>query len=111
VTGRFTYIAGLQTQGHGTRARGAAAQHEGYMQNYNEWECRKIPGYVGVVRKGNFLAVVARPSGQRSRPRVPSRLLGRLAGSADKAKLWEYVTCNQDQQDEDLQKVGNARRR
>ena len=77
--------------------------------SWNDFDCRKIPGYVGVVKKGNFLAVVATQRMGRDRgSRAIEAKWSDWAGLPDEAKLWEYVRNSKVAKDEDLQKVGDA---
>ena len=50
VTGRFTYMQDLKREGmvHARVVRPKAIKAS--LQSVNDWECHKIPGYVGMVR-------------------------------------------------------------
>ena len=60
VTGRFTYMQDFRRKGmlHARVIRPAGMKAT--LLSWNDFDCRKTPGYVGVVKKGNFLAVLAR---------------------------------------------------
>ncbi len=53
--------AGRQAAGHAARAHGASGGRASatLLSSVNDDACRKIPGYLRAVRKGDFLAVVA----------------------------------------------------
>jgi CO/xanthine dehydrogenase Mo-binding subunit len=75
----------------------------------NDFDCHKIPGYVGVVKKGNFLAVLGRTEWAAiAASRALSTTWSDWAGLPDQAKLWEYVRGIKVVKDEDLQKIGDA---
>jgi nicotinate dehydrogenase subunit B len=60
VSGRFTYMQDMKVSGmvHARVIRPAAMKAT--LQSVDDSAARKIPGYLSTVRKGNFLAVVAR---------------------------------------------------
>src|SRR5436190_1612327 len=60
VTGRFMYMHDFKRKGmvHARVVRPTAMKAT--LQSWNDFDCRKVPGYVGVVKKGNFLAVLGR---------------------------------------------------
>ena len=71
-----------------------------------------MPGYVGVVKKGNFLAVLARNEWAAiAASRAIETTWSDWAGLPDQAKLWEYVRNTKVVKDEDFQNVGDAARR
>ena len=80
------------------------------LQSWNDFDCRKIPGYVGVVKKGNFLAVLGaqRVGSDRGEPRDRNDLVRLGRACPIRRKLWEYVRNTKVNKDEDLQKVGDA---
>lgn len=107
VDGRFTYMQDFKRKGmvHARVVRPRAIKAT--LQAYDDSACRKIPGFVTTVRKGNFLAVVARnewASIRASRAIVPQ--WSDWQGLPDRAKLWDYVRATKIVKDEDLQKVG-----
>jgi CO/xanthine dehydrogenase Mo-binding subunit len=109
VTGRFIYMQDFKRKGmlHARVVRPAGIKAT--LQSMNDFDCHKIPGYVGVVKKGNFVAVLARTEWAAI---VASRALSTTwsdwSGLPDQAKLWEYVRGIKVVKDEDLQKVGDA---
>ncbi|MDB5954646.1 molybdopterin cofactor-binding domain-containing protein [Ramlibacter sp.] len=60
VTGEFTYVHDLKLPGmvHARVIRPAAVQAS--LLEVDDTEAKKLPGYLGTVHKGNFLAVLAR---------------------------------------------------
>src|SRR6185295_5174476 len=60
VTGRFTYMQDYKRKGmlHARVIRPRAMKAS--LMSWNDFDCRKVPGYVGAVKKGNFLAVLGR---------------------------------------------------
>jgi nicotinate dehydrogenase subunit B len=109
VTGRFTYMQDFKVPGmiHArvVHPRGMKAS----LQSYNDWECRKVPGYIGVVRKVNFLAVLAKSEwGAIKSARAIETQWSDWQGLPDSSRLWEHVRQTKVNKDEDLQKVGNS---
>ena len=109
VTGRFTYMHDFKRKGmlHARVVRPKAM--ESTLQSWNDSDCRKLPDYVGVVKKGNFLAVLGRTEWAAiAASRTIETTWSDWAGLPDQAKLWEYVRGTKISKDEDLQKVGDA---
>jgi nicotinate dehydrogenase subunit B len=109
VTARFTYMQDFKLDGmvHGRVIRPRAMKAA--LLGWNDAEARKIPGYIGLTHKGNFLAVLARTEWAAIRAsRAVDATWSDWDGLPDKAKLWEYVRSVKINKDEDLQKVGNS---
>lgn len=109
VTGRFTYMHDFRRKGmlHARVIRPAGMKAT--LMSWNDFDCRKIPGYVGTIKKGNFIAVLARSEwGAIVARRAIDTKWSEWAGLPDQAKLWEYVRNSKVAKDEDLQKVGDA---
>jgi len=109
VTGRFTYMHDFKRKGmlHARVVRPKAM--ESTLQSWNDSDCRKLPDYVGVVKKGNFLAVLGRTEWAAiAASRTIETTWSDWAGLPDQSKLWEYVRSTKVSKDEDLQKVGDA---
>jgi CO/xanthine dehydrogenase Mo-binding subunit len=109
VTGRFTYMHDFKRKGmvHARVVRPKAVKAT--LQSWNDSDCRKIPDYVGVVAKGNFLAVLGRTEWAAiAASRTIQTTWSDWAGLPDQANLWEYVRSTKINKDEDLQKVGDA---
>lgn len=110
VTGRFTYMHDFKLPGmiHARVVRPAALKAS--LQSYNDNACRKIPGYIGVVRKGNFLAVLAKNewSAIRAADAIEAQW-SKWAGLPDQAHLWDYIRTVKVNKTEPFQNVGNTR--
>jgi nicotinate dehydrogenase subunit B len=109
VTGRFTYMQDFRRPGmiHARVVHPPAMKAS--LQRHNDWECLKTPGYIGVVRKGNFLAVLGKTEWAAIRAsRAIETSWSDWKGLPEKAKLWEHVRNTKINKDEDLQKVGNS---
>jgi nicotinate dehydrogenase subunit B len=109
VNGRFTYMQDFRRKGmlHARVVRPRTMKAA--LLSWNDFDCRKIPGYVGVIRKGNFLAVLGRTEWSAIKAaRTLSTTWSDWQGLPDKQKLWEYVRGTKVSKDEDLQKVGNS---
>ncbi|HZR01819.1 MAG TPA: molybdopterin cofactor-binding domain-containing protein [Burkholderiales bacterium] len=109
VTARFTYMHDFKRKGmlHARVIRPKAMKST--LQSWNDFACRKSPGYVGVVKKGNFLAVLGRTEWAAiAASRTIETTWSDWAGLPDQAKLWEHVRNTKVNKDEDLQKVGDV---
>ena len=109
VTGRFTYMHDFKRKGmlHARVVRPTAMKAT--LQAWNDFDCRKVPGYVGAVKKGNFLAVLGRTEWAAiAASRALQTTWSSWAGLPDQTKLWEYVRGTKVNKDEELQKIGDA---
>jgi len=109
VAGRFSYMQDFKVKGmlHARVIRPRAMKAA--LLAWNDFDARKIPGYVGVIRKGNFLAVLARSEWAAIKAsRTVETTWSDWQGLPDQAKLWEYVRSIKVNKDEDLQKVGDS---
>jgi nicotinate dehydrogenase subunit B len=109
VTGRFTYMHDFKVKGmlHARVVRPRAMKAS--LEAFNDWECRKIPGYVGAIRQGNFLAVLAKNEWAAIKAsRVLETSWSDWQGLPEQDKLWEYVRATKVNKTEDLQKTGNT---
>jgi len=109
VTGRFTYMQDFKRKGmlHARVVRPRAMKAS--LMLWNDFDCRKIPGYIGVVKRGNFLAVLGRTEWAAiAASRSIETTWSDWAGLPEQAKLWEYVRGTKLVKDEDFQKVGDA---
>lgn len=108
VTGKFTYMHDFKRRGmlHARVIRPAGMKAS--LQSVDDSQAKKIPGYVSTVRKGNFLAVVAKNewAAIRAADAVKAQWSD-WAGLPDKARLWEYVRNTKAAKDEVFQNVGN----
>jgi nicotinate dehydrogenase subunit B len=109
VTGRFTYMQDFKLKGmvHARVIRPRAMKAA--LLAFNDSEARKIPGYIGVSRKGNHLAVLARSEWAAIKAsRTVEATWSDWQGLPEQAKLWEYVRNVKINKDQDVQKVGNS---
>lgn len=108
VTGRFTYMQDFKLDGmiHARVVRPPAMKAK--LLSYNDWECNKLPGYIGVVRKGDFLAVLSKTEwGAVKASQVVETKWADWAGLPDQAKLWDWVRSVKINKTEAFQTVGN----
>ncbi|TMG83054.1 MAG: xanthine dehydrogenase family protein molybdopterin-binding subunit [Betaproteobacteria bacterium] len=109
VTGRFTYMHDFKRKGmiHARVIRPRAMKAT--LQAWNDFEARKIPGYIGTIRKGNYLAVLGRSEWAAIKAsQAVETTWSDWQGLPDKAKLWDYVRKVKINRDEDLQKIGDS---
>jgi nicotinate dehydrogenase subunit B len=109
VTGRFTYMHDFKRPGmlHARVVRPAAMKAS--LEKWNDAECRQIPGYIGAVHKGDFLAVLARD--EWSAVKAASAIdasWSKWEGLPEKAKLWDHVRATKIAKDEAFQTVGDT---
>jgi len=109
VTGRFTYMQDFRRKGmlHARVIRPRAMKAS--LLAWNDFDCRAIPGYVGVIKKGNFLAALGRTEWAAIKAsRAIETTWSDWNGLPEKDKLWDYVRGIKVNKDEGLQKVGNS---
>jgi len=109
VTGRFTYMHDFKVKGmiHARVVRPRAMKAT--LQAWNDFGCRKIPGYIGAIRKGNYLAVLGRSEWAAIKAsKAVETTWSDWQGLPDRTKLWDYVRKTKINKDEDLQKIGNS---
>ena len=111
VTGKFTYMHDFKRPGmlHARVVRPAAMQAT--LTSFDDSAAKKVPGYAGTVRKGNFLAVVARNewAAIKSAEAVKADWTS-WQGLPDKARLWDHVRKTKAVRDEVFQNVGDTAR-
>ncbi len=108
VTGRFTYMQDFKLDGmlHARVMRPPAMKAK--LLSYNDWDCHKMPDYVGVVRKGDFLAVLSRTEwGAIRAARALATKWSDWSGLPEQAKLWEWVRSVKVNKTEQFQGVGD----
>jgi nicotinate dehydrogenase subunit B len=79
------------------------------LERVNDDACRRIPGYVRAVRKGNFLAVLA--TDEWAAIRASQAIVATWstwAGLPEESKLFEYVRGSKIGRTEALQNIGNT---
>ncbi|TMH60516.1 MAG: xanthine dehydrogenase family protein molybdopterin-binding subunit [Betaproteobacteria bacterium] len=97
VTGRFTYM-------HDFKRKGMI-----HARLIRPNEARKIPGYIGTIRKGSYLAALGRSEWAAIKAsRTVETTWSDWQGLPDRTKLWEYVRKVKINKDEDLQKTGDS---
>jgi len=109
VTGRFTYMQDFKVPGmvHGRVVRPTAMKAS--LERFSDAACKNIPGYLGAVRKGSFLAVVGTNEWAAIKAaRAIDAGWSKWEGLPEKAKLWEYVRNTKVAKDEVFQNVGNT---
>lgn len=109
VTGRFTYMHDFKLKGmlHARVVHPAAIKAS--LQSVDDSAAKQVPGYVATVRKGNFLAAVARTEwGAIKGAEALKANWSDWRGLPDKAKLWDHVRKSRIVKDEELQKAGNS---
>jgi CO/xanthine dehydrogenase Mo-binding subunit len=109
VSGRFTYMHDFKLKGmiHARVIRPAAMKAT--LLAWNDFEARKISGYIGAIRKGNYLAVLGRNEWAAIKAsQTVETTWSDWQGLPEQAKLWEYVRKVKINKDEELQKIGNS---
>lgn len=107
VTGKFTYMQDFKRKGmlHARVVRPAGMQSK--LISVDESRARRIPGFIGTVRKGNFLAVVTDDEWAAVRAAEAVKATwSDWAGLPDKGGIWEHVRKSRVAKDEELQKAG-----
>src|SRR5688572_15951616 len=109
VTGKFTYMHDYKRPGmlHARVVRPTAMKAE--LVSFDDAAAKKVPGYVGTVRKGSFLAVVARNewAAIKSAEAVKASW-SNWQGLLDKGDLWNQVRKTKAVRDEVFQNVGDT---
>jgi len=79
------------------------------LEDWSDAQCKQIPGYLGAVRKGSFLAVVAHDewAAIKAASAIEARW-SKWEGLPDKAKLWDHVRATRVAKDEVLQNAGDS---
>ena len=109
VTGRFTYMHDFKLKGmlHARVVHPAAMKAT--LQSVDDSAARQVPGYVTTLRKGNFVAVVARSEwGAIKAAEALKTGWSDWRGLPDKTTLWDYVRKSKVAKEEELQKAGNS---
>lgn len=110
VTGRFEYMQDFKVPGmvHARVVHPKAMKAN--LLAVNDWECRKqVPDFIGIVRKGNFLAVLAKSEwGAIKASRLVETQWSDWKGLPDQAKLVEWVRNVRINKTEDFQTAGNV---
>jgi CO/xanthine dehydrogenase Mo-binding subunit len=109
VTGRFTYMQDFRVSGmlHGRVVRPPAIGAA--LLSVDESSVKAIPGLVKVVRRGNFVGVVAESEwGAITAARQLKASWSNWAGLPDESKLWQHVRTTRITKDDVTSDVGAA---
>jgi len=109
VTGRFQYMQDFRLPGmlHARVVRPAALKAS--LVSLDDSAARKITGYVATVRKGDFLAVVAKTEwGAIKAASAVKATWSDWQGLPDETKLWESVRKTPVVRDQVMQTAGNS---
>jgi CO/xanthine dehydrogenase Mo-binding subunit len=109
VAGRFTYMHDFRRPGmlHARVVRPAGFRSE--LQSLDDSAAKRIPGYVATVRKGNFVAAVARSEWAAIRGAGAIKASwSKWEGLPEKSRTWEHVRNTKVVRDEEFQKVGDT---
>jgi CO/xanthine dehydrogenase Mo-binding subunit len=109
VTGEFVYMQDFRVPGmvHARVVRPTAIGAR--LIAVDEKSVAAIPGVIGVVRQGNFLAVVAKREWSAIRAAREIKVTwSEWSGLPDEAKLWEHVRATKVVKDDVTSKAGDA---
>jgi CO/xanthine dehydrogenase Mo-binding subunit len=109
VTGRFTYMHDVKMPGmlHARVVRPAAMKAS--LVSIDDSAAKKVPGYVATVRKGNFVAAVAKDEWAAIRcANALKPAWSDWQGLPDRSKLWDHVRATKVVSEEVFQNVGNT---
>jgi nicotinate dehydrogenase subunit B len=109
VTARFTYMQDFRVDGmlHGRVIRPLAIGAN--LESVDESSVNHTPGFVKVVREGNFLGVIATTEwGAIRAARELKATWSSWAGLPEQAQLWDYVRTSKVSKDEVTSNVGNS---
>ncbi len=109
VTGAFTYMQDFKVPGmlHARVVRPAAVKAD--LVSVDDAAARKVPGFVAIVRKGNFLAAVAGSEwGAIQAAAALKATWSDWKGLPDQAALWDHVRRTAVNKSEVLQTAGKT---
>ncbi|MGE0716888.1 MAG: molybdopterin cofactor-binding domain-containing protein [Alphaproteobacteria bacterium] len=109
LTGEFTYMQDFKLRGmlHARVVRPPAMKAA--LRSVDDAAARRIPGWVATVRKGSFLAVVARDEWSAIKgAQAVAAEWSQWAGLPEQAKLWDHVRATKVVKDEVLQSKGDV---
>jgi nicotinate dehydrogenase subunit B len=109
VFGTFNYVQDIKVPGmlHARMVHPAGVWST--LEAWNDAACKKIPGYVRAVRKGNFLAVVTTNEWAAIRASTTINVTwSAWAGLPDQSRLFEYVRSSQILRTDVFQNTGNT---
>ncbi|HSQ02982.1 MAG TPA: molybdopterin cofactor-binding domain-containing protein, partial [Burkholderiales bacterium] len=109
VMARFEYMQDFRRKGmvHARVVRPAGIKSQ--LVSFDDTASKKIPGYLATVRKGSFLAVVARNewAAIRSADAMKAQWSD-WQGLPERSQLWQHVRATKVNKEEVLQNVGNV---
>jgi nicotinate dehydrogenase subunit B len=109
VTGRFTYMQDFKRPGmvHGRVVRPQGLKAD--LVSVDDAAAKRVPGYLATVRKGNFLAAVAKTEWAAIKAAAAiNATWSDWQGLPEQSKLWQYVRATKSSKDEVVQTVGNS---
>ncbi|MBR0784839.1 xanthine dehydrogenase family protein molybdopterin-binding subunit [Bradyrhizobium iriomotense] len=109
ATGHFTYMQDFRVPGmlHGRVVRPLAIGAK--LENVDGSSVNDVPGFVKVVREGNFLGVVATTEwGAIQAARKLKATWSKWEGLPERTHLWEHVRATRVNSDEISSNVGNS---
>jgi nicotinate dehydrogenase subunit B len=109
IFGIFKFVQDVKVPGmvHARMVHPAALRAK--LESFNDAACRKIPGYVRAVRKGDFLAVVA--TNEWAAISASNEIVAKWsdwAGLPDESTLFEYVRNSKVERDVVFQSSGDS---
>src|SRR5713101_7338406 len=109
MTGTFTYMQDFRVPGmlHGRVVRPPAIGAK--LESVDETSVSNIPGFIKVVREGNFLGVVA--TREWSAIKAAGQLKAtwsKWEGLPEQAKLWDHVRSTKVVKEDETSKVGDS---
>jgi CO/xanthine dehydrogenase Mo-binding subunit len=110
VTGTFTYMQDFKVDGM-LQARVVRPKAlKATLVSLDDAAAKAIPGYVATIRKGSFVAAVAKNEWAAIRAADAMKATwSDWAGLPEKAKLWEHVRNTKVVKEEALQTVGDSK--
>ena len=109
IFGTFNYVQDIKVPGmlHARMVHPAGIWAT--LEAWNDAACKKIPGYVRAVRKGNFLAVVATNEWAAIRAsNTITATWSAWAGLPDQSKLFEYLRASTVARTDVFQSMGDT---
>ena len=109
IFGTFDFVQDVKVPGmlHARMVHPAALRAK--LEGFDDAACRKIPGYVRAVRKGDFLAVVA--TNEWAAISASNSIVAKWsewAGLPDESQLFEYVRDSKIDRNEVFQSSGDS---
>jgi len=109
IFGQFEFVQDIKRPGMLHARVVHPAGIKATLLSFSDGACRKIPGYVRAVRKGNFLAVVA--TSEWAAIRASTTIVAKWsdwAGLPEQSQLYEYVRRSKIDRSEVMQAAGDS---